>query len=158
MKKQAFSMITAIIFIILVSVVSVLTLKTSESTVSFATRNYIKEQAEMIYEGAKTLATIRWLQSKPDTDATKNGLVNITGLNLDRHYETYYYPDEANKEYEIVIRYMSIPPSASTSKNKENLLLFFDRNTILARISVETTGILKEAADIRIVRDFMISN
>ncbi|WP_267523691.1 hypothetical protein [Campylobacter sp. MG1] len=161
MKKQAFSMITAIIFIIIVGVICVMTVKTSQSTVSFATRSYIKEQAEMVYEGAKTLATVRVLQSKSDTDSDKriNGATykNILGLNISNIDETYYFPDEKNPQFEVVIRYMSTP-APSSGWNKTDKLLAFDIDTVVARISVETTGILKEVADIRIVRDFVISN
>lgn len=133
MKKPAFSMVTAIIFIIIVSVVGVSTLSLSRSTVSFASRNIVKEQTDIMYETAKQIAVNEWL---------KDG--NING------FKSYNYPNDKTPEFKISIHYIQ-------PVNKANLLSF-DVNTVIARITVETAGVMKDIADIRLVKDFTIGN
>lgn len=134
MKKPAFSMVTAIIFIIIVSVVGVSTLSLSRSTVSFASRNIVKEQTDIMYETAKQIAVNEWLKNGGIKDKTK----------------IYEYPNTTHPEFKITIHYIE-------PVNKANLLSF-DVNTVIARITVETAGVMKDIADIRLVKDFTIGN
>ncbi|MBT0878753.1 hypothetical protein AVBRAN12654_01795 [Campylobacter sp. RM12654] len=139
MKKSGFSMITAIIFIILVSVVGVLTLQSSKSTVSFAARAYLKEQVELIMDGARAKALSRWFES--GDPRVNSGIMSNAKVT-----ESYYYND---KKYLITIEYTKVDSSKA---------LKFDKNTVLARISVETGEALSKVAKIRLVRDYTIGN
>lgn len=142
MKKSGFSMITAIIFIILVSVVGVLTLQSSKSTVSFAARAYLKEQVELIMDGARAKALSRWFESGDPT-------VNLGVMSNAKVTENYYYPSSSDPKYKITIEYTKVDSSKA---------LKFDKNTVLARISVETGEALSKVAKIRLVRDYTIGN
>lgn len=142
MKKPAFSLITAIIFIILVSVVGVLTLSSSKSTLSFASRAYLKEQVEFIMDGARARALADWFNSG-DPNA-KSGIYSTY-----KETRTYYYPSDADRKYIINIEYFKVDPDKA---------LKFDKNTVLARISVETGEELSKIAKIKLVRDYTIGN
>ncbi|MBZ7983004.1 hypothetical protein [Campylobacter sp. RM12647] len=142
MKKSGFSMITAIIFIILVSVVGVLTLQSSKSTVSFAARAYLKEQVELIMDGARAKALSRWFESGDPT-------TNLGVMSNAKVTENYYYPSSSDPKYKITIEYTKVDSSKA---------LKFDKNTVLARISVETGEALSKVAKIRLVRDYTIGN
>ncbi|MBT0882429.1 hypothetical protein AVBRAN12640_01245 [Campylobacter sp. RM12640] len=142
MKKSGFSMITAIIFIILVSVVGVLTLQSSKSTVSFAARAYLKEQVELIMDGARAKALSRWFESG-------DPIVNSGIMSNAKITENYYYPSNSDRKYLITIEYTKVDSSKA---------LKFDKNTVLARISVETGEALSKVAKIRLVRDYTIGN
>lgn len=142
MKKPAFSLITAIIFIILVSVVGVLTLTSSKSTLSFASRAYLKEQVEFLMDGARARALADWFNSG---DPTKNNGIYASN----KETRTYYYPSDTDRKYTITIEYFKVNPNGA---------LKFDKNTVLARISVETGDELSKIAKIRLVRDYTIGN
>lgn len=142
MKKSGFSMITAIIFIILVSVVGVLTLQSSKSTLSFASRAYVKEQIELIMDGARAKALSRWFESG-DPEANKEIMSNA------KVTENYYYPSSSDPKYKVTIEYTKVDYSKA---------LKFDQNTVLARIIVETGDTLSKIAKIRLVRDYTIGN
>lgn len=142
MKKSGFSMITAIIFIILVSVVGVLTLQSSKSTLSFASRAYVKEQIELIMDGARAKALSRWFESG-DPKANKEIMSNA------KVTENYYYPSSSDPKYKVTIEYTKVDYSKA---------LKFDQNTVLARIIVETGDTLSKIAKIRLVRDYTIGN
>lgn len=142
MKKPAFSLITAIIFIILVSVVGVLTLSSSKSTLSFASRAYLKEQVEFLMDAARARALADWFNSG---DPTKNGGIYASY----KETKTYYYPSDTDRKYTITIEYFKVD-SGKTLK--------FDQNTVLARIIVETGEELSKIAKIKLVRDYTIGN
>ncbi|MBT0881101.1 MULTISPECIES: hypothetical protein [unclassified Campylobacter] len=163
MKKSGFSMITAIIFIILVSVVGVLTLQSSKSTVSFAARAYLKEQVELIMDGARAKALSDWFNSENPDDKNedsiyKEGKYNNTCDDIKAFCirkgdkgvtRTYFYPNYEDQKYIINIEYFKVNPDNA---------LKFDKNTVLARISVETGEALSKVAKIRLVRDYTIGN
>lgn len=161
MKKPAFSLITAIIFIILVSVVGVLTLSSSKSTLSFASRAYLKEQVEFLMDAARTRALADWFDAgNPDDkkDIYKEGTYDskcddtkafCIGKRAKSVTRTYFYPSDKDQKYIINIEYFKVNP---------NNALKFDKNTVLARISVETGVELSKIAKIKLVRDYTIGN
>lgn len=141
--KKAFSMITAIFFIVLVSVVAIQTLSTSQTTVSFTSKTYIKEQAEILVDLAKSVALERVLKSgNPDL---KNGIY-VGGVK-----DELYYPNIKDYQYKITITY-KLPKDM-------NQMLDSDKNTVLATITIDTSGgVLQDLAEIKIVRDYLIAN
>lgn len=141
--KKAFSMITAIFFIVLVSVVAIQTLSTSQTTVSFTSKTYIKEQAEILVDLVKSVALERVLKSgNPDL---KNGIY-VGGVK-----DELYYPNIKDYQYKITITY-KLP-------NDMREMLDSDKNTVLSTITIDTSGgVLQDLAEIKIVRDYLIAN
>lgn len=146
--KKAFSMITAIFFIVLVSVVAIQTLSTSQTTVSFTSKTYIKEQAEILVDLAKSVALERVLKSGKPDDANGVYYEIKSGIKVE---DEFYYPNIKDYQYKITIAY-KLP-------NKMNEMLDSDKNTVLSTITIDTSGgVLKDLAEIKIVRDYLIAN
>lgn len=144
--KKAFSMITAVIFIIVLGLSSTIILNTSLSTLSLSQRTYIKDQAEIFLKSASQYAVAYWLSKNNNT------------TDLDNKVITLYYPDKNNPYYTAKIMYKKVNSDFTGLGKNSGGMLSYDDNTVRVIVILQTSAVVKDLADIRLVDDFTLGN
>lgn len=144
--KKAFSMITAIIFIIVLGLSSTVILSTSLSTLSLSQRTYIKDQAEIFLKSASQYAIAYWLSKNDKVSDLNNKVITL------------YYPDELNPSYKAKIMYQWTQSASTGLGGISGGMLNYDDNTVRVIVVLETSGVVKDLANIRLVDDFTLGN
>ncbi|MBZ7987053.1 hypothetical protein AVCANL283_02825 [Campylobacter canadensis] len=139
-------MITAIIFIIVLGLSSTVILSTSLSTLSLSQRTYIKDQAEIFLKSASQYAIAYWLSKNDKVSDLNNKVITL------------YYPDETNPSYKAKIMYKWVDKDFTGLSNNSGGMLNYDDNTVRVIVVLETSGVVKDLANIRLVDDFTLGN
>lgn len=179
MKKPAFSMITAIIFIVIISVVGVSTIQTSQKTLSFAKRTYIKEQAEILFDYVKNV--YRYSNFYADIEDNAIDATPKCSDVTNKNGETIFYikkPEknsvgddvyggnarDDNGQYNLSIELFTDSNANSIYKitvkqipiNNRNDFTKYDACIRHYRVVIESAGDFAKIAKIRLVRDFVL--
>lgn len=179
MKKPAFSMITAIIFIVIISIVGVSTLQTSQKTLSFAKRTYIKEQAEILFDYVKNVYRYSNFYARDEAHAIdaiadcatvdskySETVFYIKNLDIDLSFPDVYGGNAMNNidQYKLSKMLFQLSNDSAIYKITVKQQPIEDRSDFTKydacirhyRVVIESVGEFAKIAKIRLVRDFVL--